>query len=1017
VCHNCGMNTHVVIPLIACVAYVPLTLLLLANRPWGEKHRLLVAFVGPAFLWSLLDLIARSDYLLDRKQLLAQVVICVAIWAVVQFYYFMRAYFSRTPARIRLAYLFVLAVVALSVLGVVPRSVVVTGEGLTVHYGLPLLILASLMFVLLAGNAMQSLVRRYRLSSEAAERNQFLYLMLATALLSLFMFLTFMPSGGSFPVAHIGNLLVACVLSYAVVAHRLLDIRVFVRRGLVLLLLYGGGITALLLLLSLSHLLFGVRYDMKTALVMIGIGVPLIFILNNVVRDALRRKVEEVFVGDKYEARRQMSEFVERIYDVPTLEQFGRQLVSLLAGSVDARVAYLLLPDAQHGDFVVHFAHPPVSEGGERPGLRLKQESPLLAWLRREGQLLPVRHLSILPEFQALWKQEQDDVRAAHVELFLPIANSGEVVGVLAVGAKPGGRHYSVEDLDLMRMVASRVAASMEKQYLYEQLQKQDTELTLLNRLATVVSSSLDMQDVFQGFARELKKVVPLDHAAVAMIEGDRVRFQAIFGDVGATDLAEASHSLGGTATEWVAQHRKPSYQPDIQSAPTYWPDSHYVREGIRSIIHLPLIVRDEVISTLVVASSQPNAYGEEEIRLLEQVARQIATPIENATLYARAEQRSRVDELTGLFNRRHFEERLKEEVSRHSRHDVTFSLLMLDLDSFKAYNDMYGHPSGDKLLKFVGTLIGQAVRDADQAFRYGGDEFAVILPRTTPEDAYMVAERVRTSIAREMETKQSGVTCSVGLASYPSDGVMSGELVTTADTALYYAKNTGGNRTYISSKIFADVENGTDVKGNHRGSGLSAVYALAAAVDVKDHYTYGHSRKVNTYAVALAESLGLPSDEVSRISTSALLHDIGKIGIPDRILNKTGALDADEWEAIKSHPKLGANIVGNVPDLAPCVGNILYHHERWDGTGYPEGLRGKSIPLGARILAVADSFAAMASARPYRDALSDGEALHLLQEGAGTQFDAELVTVFVEEVEAGLPRKDNVSRVPPIQG
>jgi len=173
----------------------------------------------------------------------------------------------------------------------------------------------------------------------------------------------------------------------------------------------------------------------------------------------------------------------------------------------------------------------------------------------------------------------------------------------------------------------------------------------------------------------------------------------------------------------------------------------------------------------------------------------------------------------------------------------------------------------------------------------------------------------------------------------------------------------------------------------------------------------------VNTYAVALAESLGLPSDEVSRISTSALLHDIGKIGIPDRILNKTGALDADEWEAIKSHPKLGANIVGNVPDLAPCVGNILYHHERWDGTGYPEGLRGKSIPLGARILAVADSFAAMASARPYRDALSDGEALHLLQEGAGTQFDAELVTVFVEEVEAGLPRKDNVSRVPPIQG
>lgn len=1011
------MNTHVVTPLIACVAYVPLAILLLANRPWGEKHRLLVAFVIPAFLWSLLDLVARSDYLMDQKRLLAQVVICVAIWAVVQFYYFMRAYFSRTPARIRLAYLFVLACVALAVLGLVPRSVVVTTEGLTVQYGLPLLILATLMFVLLAGNAMRSLVRRYRLSSEAAERNQFLYLMLATALLSVFLLSSFMPSGGSFPVAHIGNLLVAGVLSYAVVAHRLLDIRVFARRGLVLLLLYGGGIAAMLVLLSLSHLLFDVQYDMKTALIMIGIGVPLVFILNNMVRDTLRRKVEEAFIGDKYEARRQMSEFVERIYDVQTLEQFGKQLVSLLAGSVDARVAYLLLPDAQHGDFVVHFAYPPPSEGGGPLALCLKQESPLLAWLRREGQLLPVRHLSILPEFQALWRQEKDDVSAAQIELFLPIANSGEVVGVLAVGAKPGAAPYSVEDLDLMRMVASRVAASMEKQYLYEQLQKQDLELTLLNRLATVVSASLDMQDVFQGFARELKKVIPLDHSAVAMIEGDRVRLQAIFGPVTASDLAEASHSLQGTATEWVIQHRKPTYQSDIQAAITYWPDSHYVREGIRSIVHLPLIVRDQVIGTLVVASSQAKAYGEEELRLLEQVARQIATPIENATLYARAEQRSRIDELTGLFNRRHFEERLKEEVSRHSRHDGTFSLLMLDLDSFKAYNDMYGHPSGDKLLKFVGTLIGQAVRDADQAFRYGGDEFTVILPRTTPEDAYVVAERVRTGIAHEMEARQSGVTCSIGLASYPSDGVMSGELVTTADTALYYAKNTGGNRTYISSKIFAEAENGTDARGNHRGSGLSAVYALAAAVDVKDHYTYGHSRKVNTYAVVLAESIGLPSDEVSRISTSALLHDIGKIGIPDRILNKEGGLDADEWEAIKSHPRLGANIVGNVPDLAPCVGSILYHHERWDGTGYPDGLRGKSIPLGARILSVADAFAAMASARPYRDSLSDREALKRLRHGAGTQFDPELVAVFVGEVEAGLPRKDSVSRVPPIQG
>jgi diguanylate cyclase (GGDEF)-like protein len=677
---------------------------------------------------------------------------------------------------------------------------------------------------------------------------------------------------------------------------------------------------------------------------------------------------------------------------------------------------HLLLPSADSGDFSARFAYPPVAEADERRVLTLKRDGPVVAWLKREAQMLPVRYLSILPEFHALWKQERDDIHMSQIELFLPVVNRGELVAVLAASAKSGGKPYSVEELELMRIVTSRVAASMEKQYLLEQLQKQEKELSLLNRLATVVTSSLELRDIFNGFARELQRVLPLDFAAVALVDDDRIRLHAVFGQVVATDLASMSHSLQGTATEWIMKHRSPLYQSDIQSATRFWPDSHYVREGIRSLVHCPLVVRDQVIGTLMVASREPQVYAEDQVKLLEQVARQIATPVENATLYSRAEQRSRIDELTALFNRRHFEERLKEEVSRHSRHDGVFTLLMVDLDSFKAYNDMYGHPSGDALLKLVGQLVGHAIRESDQAFRYGGDEFAVILPRTTPEDAFMVAERVRMRIAREMEARQSGVTCSIGLASYPTDGVMSGELVTTADTALYYAKNTGGNRTYVSAKIFSEEESPVNGSGNHRGSGLSAVYALAAAVDAKDHYTYGHSRKVNTYAVVLAEALGLPSDEVSRISTSALLHDIGKIGIPDSILNKKGELDSEEWEAIKTHPRLGANIVGNVHDLAPCVGNILYHHEKWDGTGYPEGLKGKSIPLGARILSIADAFAAMASARPYREALPDEEALERLKQGSGTQFDPELVELFVEEVEAGLPLRDRVSQVPPIE-
>ncbi|MEA3254063.1 MAG: HD domain-containing protein, partial [Chloroflexota bacterium] len=263
--------------------------------------------------------------------------------------------------------------------------------------------------------------------------------------------------------------------------------------------------------------------------------------------------------------------------------------------------------------------------------------------------------------------------------------------------------------------------------------------------------------------------------------------------------------------------------------------------------------------------------------------------------------------------------------------------------------------------------------------------------------------------IAAEMKAREIVVTCSIGLASYPSDGVMAGELVNVVDTALYYAKHTGGNRTYLSSRILSEPT--TEVMGGGRPDNLSTVYALVSTVDAKDHYTYGHSRRVNAYAVALAEAIGLSPEEVSRISTAALLHDIGKIGIPDKVLNKKSKLDDEEWEAIKSHPKLGAIIVGKVPSLLPCVNGILYHHEKWDGTGYPEGLKGEAIPLDARILAIADAFAAMTSARPYRDVIGSEEVLKRLRQGAGKQFDPALVEVLIGIVEAGFSAEAEASR------
>jgi diguanylate cyclase (GGDEF)-like protein len=997
------MNIYALIPLIASIAYIPLFAILLTNRPWQSQQRLFLIFLIPAISWSLSDMLFRSDFFMPNKFLLVDLVLCSGVWMVVQYHYFLRSFYQTRPIKIPLVYGVLAGFLVLAALGYVPKGIDITASGIHVDYGNWMLLPAAILLVVVAKDVF-SLWQKRRASVSILERNQINYLFLGFVALCVLGIISLVaPSGGKYPLAHIANLAMACTLTYAMVAHHLLDVRVIFRRALLWFSLGVIGVVTYLGLFFLAHRILGI--DINHNIVAAGIGTGAVTaILVYRLLGILSIKIDQAFVGEKYTYRKRLSEFISKIHDVPTLEQFGSQFTSLLSQSVACRNSCLLLP--KDGDFTARFTYPPV-EDNLMARLKLRQDSPIIAWLSQKAQLLPTRNLTILPEFQGLWQEEKKRIQSAKIEMFVPVMNRGELVAVLAVGDKQNSQLYTVEDIDLLDSVASRVAASMEKEYFHEQLREQDRELALINRLTTIITSSVSIAEIFEGFADELRSFADVDWATIALIEGDELRFIALSSTVGSPWQPEDRIPLKGTATEWICGEKKSLYEADLTKFHKFRTGEQHLKQGIRSIAYLPLTFKDTCIGSLILASRRLNAYSPKQIRLLEQLALQIATPIENSKLYAKAEQRARIDELTELFNRRHFEERLKEEIARHSRYGGVFSLVLLDLDNFKTYNDIYGHPSGDKLLNQIARTVKRSIRTGDRAFRYGGDEIIVILPETTMEDAYTVAERIREQIAAEMEAKEIAVTCSIGLASYPADGVISGELVTVADTALYYAKRTGGNRVYLSSKILSApvAEAGIDA----RGAGLSAVYALASAVEARDSYTFGHSRKVNTYAVLLAEAIGLPPDEVSRISTTALLHDIGKIGVSDKILNKKGKLSDEDWKAIKLHPRLGANIVGNVPSLVSCTVGILYHHEWWDGSGYPDGLAGEQIPLEARILAIADAFAAMTSDRPYRDALCNDKVTKELKRGAGTQFDPKLIEAFVHLVEAGVPEEAKV--------
>jgi diguanylate cyclase (GGDEF)-like protein len=357
-------------------------------------------------------------------------------------------------------------------------------------------------------------------------------------------------------------------------------------------------------------------------------------------------------------------------------------------------------------------------------------------------------------------------------------------------------------------------------------------------------------------------------------------------------------------------------------------------------------------------------------------------------------------DPLTGLGNHRNFHERLQRELLNADEQHTPVTLCFVDIDDFKKINDRFGHPSGDRVL----SQVAGRLRQGGEAFRLGGDEFALLLTGHDEGMALAAANSVVERIAAVDCDHIGKVTVSAGLATFPMQGHGRDELIRLADSALYWAKEHGKNRV---RRYRPDVVELAELKrlaaGPDKAARYRAAASLAKAVDARDTYTGSHSERVSDLAARVASRIGLDPEHVELTRLAGSLHDLGKLAIPEEILRKAGALTDSERLVLERHPQIGFRMLDSL-GVEPVADLVLHHHERWDGAGYPDGLSGEQIPLGARIIFVTDAYDAMTSDRVYRAARSADAALKELRRCAGTQFDPGIVAAFTEEIGAAEP-------------
>ena len=627
----------------------------------------------------------------------------------------------------------------------------------------------------------------------------------------------------------------------------------------------------------------------------------------------------------------------------------------------------------------------------------------------------------------------------------VPLVAYDHAIGAMAVFSDHE-RAFDEGHLELLRVLASEASIAIENARLFHEERTKARHLSLLNTISRNAIATLNPDEMLAKITEQLEAGLTYDHIGIGSLDyaTREIVIQAEAGTRRGTlgqRIPLGTGLIGHVARNGQMAIFRANSSADSALKPLL-PDS-------LSAIALPVFYAEQLHGILYIESSTPADFSEEEVLLLRTLADLIAGALHNSLSFQKAQEQAITDGLTGVKTHRFFMEALSSEWKRSTRAGRSFALELMDLDRFKFVNDFYGHLEGDLVLQRVGQILETNCRRSDVVARYGGDEFVILMPETTMEHARQLASKLRGWVSADPLLREKNISASFGIACYPLHGSSPQELIQVADASMYLSKHQGGNavstadhfdpneakkwkrdvleaylgvtlkrlfstgpeafeeiyqrlRQFTESLSATEPETAKSLSSQTAGphalpqAVLDTVTSLAYAIDAKDHYTQGHSQKVAAYAALIAEGMGMSDAEVEEIRLGAVLHDIGKVGIPESILNKNGPLNPEEWETMKSHVSFGAKILDPLTPLSRIREMVLHHHEFFDGSGYPNSLSGENIPLGARIIAIADAYDTITSDRTYKKARTAPDALAELERCANAQFDGSIVEAFV---------------------